>query len=271
MHVPRAPQTEGCGASRLEVHIPQEFCVTWVRAQAVEHRPAFEVNQRLRPFFIGLLEPFKRSILITETGIDDCEVIGRDIAVLCQLPLLMEYFERLITAAGYSVSIPKHRLSIPSLRSIFESYGLLKFTQSLLIHFLFHVGLAQEKVELSVIWTPLCGLQIQLNCRVILASVKVNIGHTYGHKASITAFSKLFRAFGIRKTFNRSPNVHQIAVEHAISIKGVGVEVQGPFEFLLRTRPVPIALLNVSQYGVRLGECVIKRHRLLRRPLRSLP
>src|SRR5262245_38570194 len=161
--------------SRCEVHLPQEFCVTPVRAQAVEHGPALEMNQRLRSFFIGLFQPFKRFILIAETGTNDCEVIGRDVAVFCQLPLLIEYFERLVTFAHRGISVPEHWLSIPSLRSIIESYGLFKFSNGLSMHFLCQVGFAQEKVDLSVIRAPLNVLQIELDRCVILASVKVNI------------------------------------------------------------------------------------------------
>src|SRR5438445_13474813 len=105
---------------------------------------------------ISLVQPFKRTILIADTGIDDGEVIRRDVTPLhCQFFLLVEYFLRFIASARYRITIGQHRLSIPSLRGILNRYGLLKLSDAFPVHSLCQVSFSQKKVSLSIARIPL--------------------------------------------------------------------------------------------------------------------
>src|SRR6266566_3200945 len=93
--------------------------------QRVEHRPAREMLQNRRAFLISSVQVFKGSILIAEAGVNDRKVVRRDVTLLRQLVLLLEYLQRFITFACCGVGICQNGVAIPSLRLHIPSDNLL--------------------------------------------------------------------------------------------------------------------------------------------------
>src|SRR5207244_12748579 len=89
--------------------------------QRVEHRPAREMLQNRRVFLISFVQVFKGSILIAEAGVNDRKVVRRDVTLLRQLALLVDYLQRFTTVASRVVDVGQYRLRIPSLWRIRSS------------------------------------------------------------------------------------------------------------------------------------------------------
>src|SRR6266568_7434445 len=114
--------------------------------QRVEHWPAREMLHHRHVFLISLVQVFKGSILIAEAGVNDRKVVRRDVALLRQLVLLVEYLQRFITFARGGVGICQYGVGIPSLRRILPRDNLLHLSDGLLIHSLSDISLRELKV-----------------------------------------------------------------------------------------------------------------------------
>src|SRR2546427_7966399 len=137
--------------------------------QRVEHRPAREMLQNRRVFLISFVQVFKGPILIPESGVNDRKVVRRDVTLLRQLVLLVEYLQRFTTFACCGVGICQYRVRIPSLWRILSRDDLLHLGDGFLIHSLSDISLSKLKVTESL--SAFSRLKIQLNRFVVLALV----------------------------------------------------------------------------------------------------
>ena len=118
------------------------------------------MRQHLHVLIVSFVQVFEGLILIAETRVDPGEVIGRDLTVLRQLLLLFEYSQRLFSPTAHRVGVCQHRVSIPSLRRILESYSFSKLRDALFIHTFCQISFTEKKVEVRIIRSPLHSLQI---------------------------------------------------------------------------------------------------------------
>ena len=95
---------------------------------------------------ISFVQVFKGSILIAEAGVNDRKVVRRDVALLRQLALLVEYLQRFTTFACRGVGVGQYRVRIPSLWRILSRDDLLHLGDGFLIHTLSDVSLGELKV-----------------------------------------------------------------------------------------------------------------------------
>src|SRR5215831_2486333 len=100
-----------------------------------------------------LVQVCKRSILITETRVNDREVVRRYVTLLRRLVLAVENLQSFITFAGHGISVCQYGVSIPSFRSIVFRIrnNFLHLSDGFRQHAFSHISYSDMKV--AAIWS----------------------------------------------------------------------------------------------------------------------
>src|SRR5688572_10096656 len=104
-------------------------------------------------FLISLFQPPKCLVLVSQTRIDNCDEICRDILLLRLCPQLVDDLFSLATLFRYSISVSER--SFHSHITFRKSDSLVDVRDGLVIHSLSQVRLPNPEVCPGVIWVQL--------------------------------------------------------------------------------------------------------------------
>ena len=90
-------------------HLLEECDEAWLRAQSVEHRADFQVNDQRAPLVGGLFEPVDRLGFFVESDVDQCEVEARNILLTGNFLQTLQGISRPVRLTAQRVGVSENR------------------------------------------------------------------------------------------------------------------------------------------------------------------